>query len=235
LLAFYLSNDFISRLDGLCLPLHGKFLDPGERMRLLAMFLVLGTAACHTPSPTPTVEEPQVTAAYVDETLGDLFYNWFKINIARHCGATLSGTTARDDCVKAMLVSAFDKNGQAGENCGRRNSELGWFGECVVYGSLARELLMTRSPETMNDFNWWDAKSSFGTILDTTIVSEVNAACSQSEVETLHVCRRRELAKSLGLPAETGDVCGSWKVDDWIVCILREYFSRELAEASARI
>jgi hypothetical protein len=130
--------------------------------------------------------------------------------------------------------SAFDESGQARESCGR-NGELGWFGECVIYGSLARQLLVTRDPRMMDDFNWWDAKSSFGTISDKTIVSEVNAACSGSQVETLHVCRRQELAKSLGLTAKSASVCGSWKVDDWKLCVLREYFSRKLAEASARI
>jgi hypothetical protein len=68
--------------------------------------------------------------------------------------------------------SAFDESGQARESCGR-NGELGWFGECVIYGSLARQLLVTRDPRMMDDFNWWDAKSSFGTISDKTIVSEV--------------------------------------------------------------
>jgi hypothetical protein len=203
-------------------------IEEGAMRRLLAMLLVVGATACQAPPSSP-IESSGAPSDSVDYELSDLFNDWFSTNIASRCA---SGAVP-EECAKIMLLSAFDESGDAGDNC-PPDTGLNQFGECVIFGSFARELLARRDPGLVLDVDWLAPLSSLSLAFDT-IANTVTLACYGSEWESLNDCYRRQLADSLGLPEHSAAVCGSQDVYDWKRCMLKEYVSSELLEASARI
>jgi hypothetical protein len=196
--------------------------------RLLAMLLVVGATACQAPSSSP-IESSGEPSDSVDYELSDLFNDWFSTNIASRCA---SGAVP-EECAKIMLLSAFDESGDAGDNC-PPDTGLNQFGECVIFGSFARELLARRDPGLVLDVDWLAPLSSLSLAFDT-IADSVVLACYGVESGSVDACYRRQLADSLGLSEYSTTVCGTIDVGDWRRCMLKEYVSNELLEASVRI
>jgi hypothetical protein len=200
----------------------------GAIRRCLAALLMLGAAACQAPSDRAD-EGAGTPPDNRNIELSDLLNDWFRTNIARRCAYG----AVPEECAKIMLLSAFDETGQAGDNC-PPDSGLDQFGECVIFGSFARELLVRNDPALADELDWLAPRSSIAFAFDT-VSNTVVAACYGAEAEYAEACFLRQLAESLGLTEYSASLCGSDDVEDWKRCMLKEYLSNELLEASARM
>jgi hypothetical protein len=190
----------------------------------LAILLLTGASACQ--APPSSLDEGTATAPdYRDFELSDLVNDWFRSRIASRC--------ASEGCARALVLEAFDESGQAGDNC-PPDTGLSAFGECVVFGSFARELLVRHDPALVGELNWLAPRSSITFAFDI-VANTVVAGCYGAEQEHAEFCYRLRMAESLGLTEYSASICGPDHADDWKRCMIKEYLSNELSEASARI
>ena len=190
----------------------------------LALLLLIGAAACQAPS--GSLDEGTATPPdHRDFQLSDLLNDWFRDKIATRC------TT--EGCARTLVLAAFDESGEAGDNC-PPDIGLSEFGECVVFGSFARELLIRHDPALVGELNWLAPRSSITFAFDI-VASNVVAGCYGAEGEYAGFCYRLRMAESLGLTEYSASTCGPDSADDWKRCMIKEYLTNELLEASARI
>lgn len=190
---------------------------------LLSMLLLTDVSACQGPS--ALADQGAAPPDDIDLELSDLINDWFRDNVASRC--------ATEECARTLVLAAFDGSGLAADNC-PQDTGLSEFGECVVFGSLAWELLVRHDPALAGEINWLAPRSSITFALDI-ISNNVFAGCYGTEGEYAENCYRLRIAESLGLTEYSASVCDSVDVDDWRRCVMKEYLSNELLEASAKI
>lgn len=211
-----------------------------NRVRRIAVIMLVALSACQSPSGVEgehavgaTNAEP--SAASESESLFELsepINAWINLNIAERCGA-VTRASGDAECAKRLLLTAFDPTGQARSNC-HGDLAIDLFAECVVYGSMAYELLERAGLRQEAGFDWQAPVTSLHTAFET-LVDRNSLNCYGQEPTDFQMCYRREARLSLDLSEHYDTTCGDQEPGQWNQCILDAYVTNELGEASLRI
>ena len=202
--------------------------------------MLVALAACQSPSGVESKSAVAATntgpsAASESDSLFELsepINAWINLNIVQRCAA-MTRASGHAECAKRQLLTAFDTTGEARSNC-PDDMAIDLFAECVVYGSMAYELLERVGLRQDAGFDWQAPITSLRTAFET-LVDRNGLNCYGQEPADFQLCYRREARLSLDLSEHYDTTCGGQEPAQWNQCILDAYVTNELGEASLRI